>query len=114
MPIPSDQCVKHGCTKRAVCCEPSDDCPGGLLCEEHRTTVRGTPGIEELAFFRPGDRVRLIEKPDGYTSKDYPVHVDGIYTVHDQVGSTLYVTTDEVGELAWIGKHRFTLEEEAP
>lgn len=44
-----------------------------------------------------GDSVRLITKPDGYTSQHLPLTVGNIYTVHDFDGSNVITTTDDPG-----------------
>ena len=53
-------------------------------------------------------RVRLNEKPDGYTSKYYVVTVGKVYTVRDVRGSC-YVVIDDEGEEATIARERFTV-----
>lgn len=53
-----------------------------------------------------GDLVILVEKPDGYTSRHYPLTVGATYEVLDFDGSNVVTTTDVPGETAryWRGR----------
>lgn len=53
-----------------------------------------------------GDQVRLLSKPDGCQSAEYPLTVGNIYQVLDFRGSNVVTTTDNPGETAnyWRGR----------
>ncbi len=58
---------------------------------------------------RPGDIVRLLEAPDGCTTRHDPRTVGRTYAVLDLVGSCLRITTDEPESSAFIWRGRFEL-----
>ncbi len=45
----------------------------------------------------PGDKVRLLTKPDGCTSKDLPLTVGNTYTFRYFLGSCVCISTDQEG-----------------
>lgn len=47
---------------------------------------------------KPGDDVRLLEKPTGYLSKHHPLTVGNIYKCLGFMGSCIVTTTDKPGE----------------
>jgi hypothetical protein len=55
-------------------------------------------------------KVKLLEKPDGYTSRYYAVTVGKVYTVIDKRGSC-FVIFDDQGEEATIANCRFEVAE---
>jgi len=42
-----------------------------------------------------GDTIQLIEKPDGYESRHYPLTVGNQYTVIGWMGSAVQITCDD-------------------
>ncbi len=59
--------------------------------------------------FLPGDSVRLLEAPDGCTTRHDPLTVGRTYTVLELAGSCLRITTDEPEASAFIWRGRFEL-----
>lgn len=53
-----------------------------------------------------GDKVRLLEKPTGYTSQHYPLTVGKVYRCEDFDGSNIITTTDEPGVTASYNRGR--------
>lgn len=53
-----------------------------------------------------GDSVRLVSKPDGRASKDYPLTVGQVYEVKGFMGSNVETTCDEPGRTVsyWRGR----------
>jgi hypothetical protein len=57
-------------------------------------------------------KARLLEKPDGYTSKYYSVTVGKVYKIIDTRGSC-FLIRDDTGEEATIANCRFEVVEES-
>lgn len=58
-----------------------------------------------------GDIVKLVSKPDGYTSKDYKLSVGSQYEVLAIEGCCIWTTTDVVGERACYNRDRVVREQ---
>jgi hypothetical protein len=49
---------------------------------------------------KTGDKVRLKEKPTGYTARDYALTEGQVYVCQGFMGSNIITTTDVPGETA--------------
>lgn len=64
------------------------------------------PNANDISTLTLGSKVKLINKPDGYTSHDYPLTLGNIYKFLGMMGSCVIITTDMVNETASIHSSR--------
>lgn len=62
----------------------------------------------ERPTFCVGCTIKLIQQPDGYSSRDYPLTMGNIYTLIGWMGSCVQITTDVPNETASVHPSRVT------